>query len=543
MIHNPILKGFNPDPCICRKGDDYYIAVSSFEWFPGIPIYHSKDLKHWELYTHVLTGENCPDLNRLPSAQGIWAPCLDYNEKEDLFYVVYGCIIPSGMNIDNYLITSKDIKGPWSEPIYLQSSGFDASIFSDDNGKKYVISLEWETRLGYKKPGAICMAEYNPVEKKIIGYPKRIWDGSSGRGWIEGPHIYKFNGWYYILCAEGGTGFHHCAAVGRSKNVWGPYEKDPKRTIITSIETDGTEGQIPHARIEEFYNPNSILQKSGHASLVKTKSGELFAVHLCSRPYADELRSILGRETSIQKMKFTDDDWIRMADGSSLAKEYCEESDLPNYPLPYVSDLDEFDGKKLGLQYYTPRNDPNSFIDLKSRKGYLRLRGQQRIDSIDKVSLIARKLTSVNVQVTVKMDFEPDVYQQSAGLTIYYNNENYIYLRKYYSETLKNPALSIISSDKGKITEYLETRTPIKPDCPILLRLTVDKKKVYFEWSYKNKFSPIGTSFNVTRLSDEYCKGFTGAFVGIICIDGVLRSKCADFDYFHYKNLEEEKGE
>lgn len=169
MIYNPILPGFNPDPCICRKGDDYYLAVSTFEWFPGIPVYHSRDLKNWELYTHVLTDDEKVDLKKLPSAKGIWAPCLTYCAKEELFYIVYG--VMNSMNaryfdIDNFLITAKDIRGPWSEPVYLHSAGFDASILHDDDGRKYVVSLEWETREGYEKPGAICMAEYSPEKKR-----------------------------------------------------------------------------------------------------------------------------------------------------------------------------------------------------------------------------------------------------------------------------------------------------------------------------------------------------------------------------------------
>lgn len=177
MLKNPILPGFNPDPCICKAGDDYYMAVSSFEWMPGIPVYHSKDLKNWELYTHVLTDDETVDLKKLPSAKGIWAPCLTYCEKEELFYVVYG--VMNSMNaryfdVDNYVITAKDIKGPWSEPVYLHSSGFDASMLHDDDGRKWIVSLDWETRAGYEKPGAICLVEYSPEKKEIIGYPKRI---------------------------------------------------------------------------------------------------------------------------------------------------------------------------------------------------------------------------------------------------------------------------------------------------------------------------------------------------------------------------------
>ena len=175
MIQNPIFKGFNPDPCICRKHDDYYAAVSSFEWFPGIPVYHSKDLKNWELYTHVLTDDEEVELRKLPSAKGIWAPCLTYCEAEDLFYVVYG--VMNSMNaryfdVDNFLITAKDIRGPWSRPVYLNSAGFDASLFHDDDGRKYVVSLEWETREGYEKPGEICMVEYDPSKNSINSFRK-----------------------------------------------------------------------------------------------------------------------------------------------------------------------------------------------------------------------------------------------------------------------------------------------------------------------------------------------------------------------------------
>lgn len=223
MIKNPILPGFNPDPCICRKGDDYYLVVSSFEWFPGIPVYHSKDLKNWELYTHILTDETKIDLKKLPSSKGIWAPCLTYCEEEDLFYIVYG--IMNSMNaryfdVDNYLITSKDIKGEWSEPVYLHSSGFDASIFHDDDGKKWITSLDWETREGYEKPGVICLVEYCTKKKEIVGYPKRIWSGGTDRGCIEAPHITKRGDYYYIMCAEGGTGYGHSVTMGRAKNIW-----------------------------------------------------------------------------------------------------------------------------------------------------------------------------------------------------------------------------------------------------------------------------------------------------------------------------------
>lgn len=540
MIRNPILPGFNPDPCICRKGDDCYMAVSSFEWFPGIPVYHSKDLKNWELLTHVLTNDTAVDLKKLPSAKGIWAPCLTYCEKEDLFYVVYG--VMNSMNaryfdVDNFVITSKNIEGPWSEPVYIHSSGFDASILHDDDGRKYIVSLEWETREGYEKPGAICMVEYCPEKKEIIGYPKRIWSGGTNRGCIEAPHLTKRGEYYYIMCAEGGTGYGHSVTMGRSKNVWGPYEGDPTNPIVTSIPGDFYERHDPDHLKPKYYNPESILQKSGHGSYVETQLGEVYLVHLTARPFVPELRCTLGRETAIQKMIWTDDGWLRMADGSNLAKEFIEESKLPEYKLPQIPSFDDFDSGELGIQYYSPRIMPTSFADVKSRPGYVRIRGQESRCSLNKVSILARKLTSVYATITTKMEFKPEVHQHSAGLIMYYDNMNYIYLRKYYSDTLNSSAISIIHLENGEKTEFINTRVKVD-DSPIYFRLKINGRSSYFEWSYNGEnYERIGKVFDTTKFSDEYCKygEFTGTFVGITCADRVLHKHYADFDFFDYK--------
>ncbi len=546
MLKNPILPGFNPDPCICRKGDDYYLAVSTFEWFPGIPIYHSRDLESWELYTHVLTDDEKVDLKKLPSAKGIWAPCLTYCEKEDLFYVVYG--VMNSMNaryfdVDNFVITAKDIRGPWSEPVYLHSAGFDASMLHDDDGRKWVVSLEWETRDGYEKPGVICLAEYDAEKKEIVGYPKRIWRGGTDRGCIEAPHLTKRGKYYYLMCAEGGTGYNHCVTVGRAENVWGPYEGDPKNPIVTSVPGVSNERHDPDHLKPKYYNPDSILQKSGHGSYVETPQGEVYLVHLCSRPFAPELRCTLGRETSIQKMMWTEDGWLRMADGSNLAKIEVPESKLPKCPLPQIPDRDDFDGEELGNWYYAPRIMPYRFADVKARPGYVRLRGQESGTSLNKASILARKLTSVYATVTTKMEFQPEVYQHSAGLILYYDNMNFIFLRKYYSETLGQSALALLQLENGERTEYLDTRIPVE-GTPLYLRVTVDGRDTYFSWSYDGeKYERIGRVFDTTKFSDEYCKygEFTGTMVGITCCDRVRHERYADFDFLEYC-AQEEKG-
>jgi xylan 1,4-beta-xylosidase len=539
MIKNPILPGFNPDPCICRKGEDYYLAVSTFEWMPGIPIYHSKDLKNWELLTHVLTDDEQVDLKKLPSAKGIWAPCLTYCREEDLFYVVYG--VMNSMNaryfdVDNFLITAKDITGPWSEPVYLHSAGFDASILHDDNGKKWIVSLEWETREGYEKPGEICMVEYSPEKKEIVGYPKRIYNGGTDRGCIEAPHLTKRGEYYYLMCAEGGTGYNHCVTMARSKNVWGPYEKDPLNPILTSAPGVSNERQDPDHLKPKYFNPDSILQKSGHGSYVETTEGEVYLVHLTSRPFVPELRCTLGRETAIQKMMWTDDNWLRMEDGSNLAKIEVPESSLKECPMPKIPDFDDFDSTELSNFYYAPRIMPESFADVKARPGWVRLRGQESRTSLNKVSILARKLTSVYARITTKMDFHPEVYQHSAGLILYYDNMNYINLRKYYSETLGMSALSVIRLENGEKTEFLDTRTPVGEE-PVYMRLNLEGRKVYFEWSTDGeKYIKIGPDFDLTKFSDEYCKygEFTGTMAGLTCADRLCHKAYADFDFFEY---------
>ena len=338
------------------------------------------------------------------------------------------------------------------------------------------------------------------------------------------------------MCAEGGTGYNHCVTMGRSKEIWGSYAADPMNPIVTSVPGESNERHDPDHLKPRYYNTDSILQKSGHGSVVDTQNGETYLVHLCARPFVPELRCTLGRETAIQKMIWTDDHWLRMANGGNLAEVLVEASNLPEVPVKQIPDLDDFNEEELGLQYYAPRIMPQRFADLKARPGYVRIRGQESRTSLNQVSILARKLTSVYVTVTTKMEFVPEVHQHSAGLILYYDNMNYINLRKYYSETLGKSALSIIHLENGEKTEFLNTRIPVSDD-PIYLRLTIEGRQSYFSWCYDGvNYQKIGRVFDTTRFSDEYCKygEFTGTMVGITCADRVKHSHYADFDFFEY---------
>lgn len=542
MIHNPVITGFNPDPCICKKGDDFYLAVSTFEWFPGIPIYHSKDLKHWELYTHIITDDTEVDLKKLPSAKGIWAPCLTYCKEEDMFYIIYG--IMNSMNaryfdVDNFLVKARDIKGPWSKPVYLHSSGFDASILHDDDGKKYIVALEWETRDGYEKPGQICIAEYDTENEKIKEFPKRIYAGGTDRGCIEAPHLTKRNGYYYLMCAEGGTGYNHCVTMARATSPYGPYEKDPKNPILTAVPQESNERADWDHLKPRYYNPDTYLQKAGHGSYVNIGEKEAYMVYLTSRPFVPELRCTLGRETAIQKMVW-EDDWLRTDTGSNLATEYTTEPDLKEFEARKTPDFDDFDTDALDNFYYSPRIMPTRFISFGKKKSYITLRGQESLSSLNKTSLLARKLKSIHAEIKTKLSFIPEVYQHSAGLVIYYDNMNYISLRKYYSDTLKSSAIAILSLENGEKTEYSDTRIAVD-DRDIYLKLNVDGKETYFSYSFDDKkYQRIGGVFDTSKLSDEYCKygEFTGTMVGIFAVDSLFHAKEADFDFFYYRDIE-----
>ena len=542
MIHNPVLPGFNPDPCICRRGGDFYLAVSSFEWFPGVPVYHSKDLKHWELYANALTDPHTVDLRGLPSAKGIWAPCLTYCREDDLFYLVYG--IMHSMNaryfdISNYLITARDPAGPWSEPVYLHSMGFDASLFHDDDGRKYLAALEWETREGHEKPGPISIMEYDPVLKKVIGFPRRIWRGATDRGCIEAPHLTKRNGFYYIMCAEGGTGYYHSVTMGRSRNVFGPYEPDPMGPILTSSPGDFNERSDWDHLKPRYYNPEVTLQKAGHGSYVDLPGGETYLLFHCSRPFTPELRCTLGRETAIARMRWTKDGWLRTESGSPLPDEWVRESALPETDLQGPPAFDDFDSDTLGLMYYAPRIDPKSFTDLTSRPGWIRLKGQESGASLHQVSILARKLTSLHAAATVKMEFNPVCWQHSAGLILYYDNMNFFYLGKTFSEELGQPMLQLLRLENGKKYEYPGQIVPLAKQGPLWLRFTVEGRDTRFYYSFDGEtYFPVGPSLDTSLLSDEYSDygEFTGTFAGITCADRLLHEKSADFDFFELKN-------
>jgi len=526
-VSNPILPGFNPDPSICRVGDDYYIATSTFEWYPGVQIYHSTDLLNWKLVARPLNRADLLDMTGCPDSCGVWAPCLSW--CDGLFYLVYTDVKRFDGNFKdthNYLTTCETIDGEWSDRVYLNSSGFDPSLFHDDDGRKYLLNMLWDHRPDRSFFAGILLQEFSPEENMLFGPIKNIFPGSD-LGLTEGPHLYKLNGYYYLLTAEGGTGYEHAMTLARSKNICGPYELDPKGNLITAR-----------------FHPAHPLQRAGHGDIAQTASGDWLGVHLCSRPLSaigkGPRRSPMGRETALVNLVFDAEGWLRQAGGEQapalqpVLKGELEKSDN--------SCFYDFSRPELPLDFQWLRTpNPQRLFSLDERPSCLRLYGREALGSCFHVSLVARRQQAFCYSATTKMDFRPENFQQMAGLLCYYNAHKFHYL--YLTASESSPAqLGIMSclADQSLAVEF-----PLTDECPInatsiYLRATVAYAELQFYFSLDgNQWQAIGPQLDYSILSDEAGKGeganFTGAFVGLSCQDSSGQQAVADFHYLDYR--------
>ncbi|MDQ8203248.1 glycoside hydrolase family 43 protein [Pelagicoccus sp. SDUM812003] len=525
MIQNPILPGFNPDPSIVRVGEDYYIATSTFEWFPGVQIHHSRDLANWQLVARPL--DRISQLNMIgnPNSGGIWAPCLSH--CDGTFYLIYTDVkqwADSRYKIThNYLTTAPTIEGPWSEPIYLDSSGFDASLFHDDDGRKWYLSMIWDHRVGKNQFAGTLLQEFDETTGKLVGPRKNIFRGTELK-LTEGPHLYKKDGWYYLLVAEGGTWWEHAVTMARSKTIDGPYEVDPENPFLTSR-----------------YNLDAPLQKAGHASLVETQFGTWYAVHLCSRP-RKERRCMLGRETAIQKFEWSDDGWPRLVQGGRVPATEVDNSEFEGISSPAMDRSTrriEFDTTQLDPHFQSLRRPvDSSWLDLEARPGWLRLYGEEPTTSNFRQSLIARRIQSFTTRATTCLDFQPDSFKQMAGLVAYYDTKNHYYLRVSMDEGLGRH-IGIIRSDSGQDGEIPECETSLPNEGSVYLRAEIKTDDLQFSYSLDGEsWQEIGPVLDASILSDDYFTlGFTGAFVGLCAQDLTGRRAPADFDFFHYEEI------
>jgi xylan 1,4-beta-xylosidase len=534
-IKNPILRGFNPDPSIVRVGDDYYIATSTFEWYPGVQIHHSRDLVNWRLLTRPL--RRASQLNMLgdPDSCGVWAPCLSY--ADGLFWLIYtdvkrfgrtsvaGASGASMRDFHNYLVTSPLIDGDWSDPIYLNSSGFDPSLFHNDGGRKYLVNMLWDHRPGANRFAGIVLQEYSVKERKLIGERINIFKGTS-LGFTEAPHLYKRNGWYYLITAEGGTNFNHSVTFARSRSLTGPYELHPDTYIL-------------RAR----HRPDAELHRTGHADLVETQNGETYMAYLCGRPLRNRGRCTLGRETAIQKMVWNEDGWLRTLDGQGIPTLETPAPKLPTHPFPAAPVREDFDRPELPLDFQWLRTPyPDEIFSLTARPGHLRLFGRETIGSLFRQSLVARRQQAHCFSASTVVEFEPEHFQQLAGLTCYYNAAKFHYLYISHDENLGKHLRVMSSIPDSAVTDAFTPHIPIPSGKRVHLRAEVDYERLHFAYRVEGiheGWQWLPQQFDASILSDEATTpgfpSFTGAFIGVACQDVAGTGHHADFDFLEYE--------
>jgi xylan 1,4-beta-xylosidase len=523
QITNPILPGFNPDPSILRVGEDYYIATSTFEWFPGVQIHHSRDLANWDLAVRPLSRKSQLDMRGDPDSCGVWAPCLTHDGEK--FWLVYTDVKRkdgSFKDAHNYIVTADRIEGPWSDPIYVNSSGFDPSLFHDDDGRKWFVNMMWDHRTRPLKFAGIALQEFDPKAGKLVGPRTNIYQGTDLK-LVEGPHLYKRNGWYYLLTAEGGTAYQHACTFARSRTIDGQYETHPDKYILTSKDA-----------------PFAALQRAGHGDLVDTPDGKTYLVHLTGRPTTQERRCVLGRETAIQEAYWGDDDWLYVKNGPvpSLHVEVPGSRDDNTY---WTESRYGFD-RELHKDFQWLRTpEPERIFEVTG--GKLRLYGRESIGSWFEQALVARRQTHFSYDAETVVDFSPTDERQFAGLTAYYSRYNFFYLTVTAHSDGKRELLlmsSEVSWPDGNL-KFPAAPVQIPNTGKVKLALTIRGRALQFFYALEGQeLQPIGPVLDASILSDE-CGGhqahgsFTGAFVGVAASDLNGTALPADFDYFVYR--------
>jgi xylan 1,4-beta-xylosidase len=526
LIRNPILPGFNPDPSILRVGSDYYLATSTFEWFPGVQIHHSKDLANWDLVTRPLTRKSQLDMRGDPDSCGIWAPCLSHDGTQ--FWLVYTDVKRkdgSFKDAHNYIVTAPSIEGPWSDPVYINSSGFDPSLFHGDDGRKWFVNMLWDHRSRPLQFAGIALQEYDPKAQKLVGPRKNIFTGTDLK-LVEGPHLYKRNGWYYLITAEGGTGYEHAATLARSRKIDGPYELHPEKYVVTAKDA-----------------PLNAVQRSGHADIVDTPDGKTYLVHLMGRPTTQKRRSVLGRETGIQEAEWRSDDWLWLKHGQvpQLEVEVPGTRDEAKYWAEQRYDF----GKGLHKDFQWLRT-PDTDRIFKLEGGKLRLFGRESIGSWFEQALVARRQTHFSYDAEVTVEFSPTDERQFAGITGYYSRYNFHYLTVTAHADGKRELLlmsSPASWPDGRLV-YPGAPIPLPQEGPVRLRIEVRGPTLQFFYApgKGGNWQMAGPPLDASLLSDE-CGGhaehgsFTGAFVGMACSDINGTALHADFTDFVYRPI------
>ena len=538
---NPIISGAHPDPSICRVGNDYYIVNSSFEYFPGLPIHHSKDLVNWELIGYGLHREDqCNGEMNLVDVQsdgGIHAPTIRYHKGT--FYIITTNVYNSGDGspglMRNFIITAKNPSGPWSKPHIIEGApGIDPDIFFDDNGKVYFTGTHSPGDMNSNGIGEIWIQELDIKKWKLIGKRHTVWDGIFGCC-TEGPHIYKEHGLYYLLVAEGGTGKNHAVMIAASENILGPYEENQRNPILTT----------------RHLSNNYFVNSTGHADMIELEDGRWYMVSLGKRNDLDGDAN-MGRETYLMPMQWepTIVKWEQVSEDKWEPLRYLFPVVAPLTgkverftPLPftdrpqYINNtvIDDFLNENLDLRWTFIRVPEEKTYSLLENPGFLRLYSKpDKIEDRKRFSLVGFRQKESDFEFEVKMNFLPDKNEVESGVIHYQKEWNYLTntvikkRKKYYLEQkLKEKGKEVVTLKKTILKGY---------DGNIILKVKSKKDRYDFFYSLNDGSSfDYFTSIEAIKVLD---RNYTGALLGLFTTsNGVLSQDYADYDWVRYKDF------
>lgn len=523
---NPILSGFYPDPSICRVGNDYYLVNSSFAYFPGLPLFHSTDLVNWKQIGNAMDRKEQLDLTNAGVSRGLFAPAIAYHEGT--FYIICTLIDKGG----NFVITAKDPKGPWSNPVWLpQVDGIDPSLFFDDNGKAYIVynSIPPDNQSLYSGHRTIRMVEFDYRAMKVISNNTIIVNGGTDITkkpvWIEAPHLLKKDGWYYLVCAEGGTGYNHSEVVFRSKEVSGPYIPYENNPILTQRHLDPQ-------------RPNPITT-TGHADLVTTPDGRWYAVFLGCRPYEGNHYNT-GRETFLAPVEWKNG-WPHILEGKAEVQY--------QYPVPMPSVTkkinnnfngnfsfkDDFKSNTLNNRFVFLRNpDPDLYT---IEKGSLVLSVKPATASgKESPALIGFRQANLKGYVATAVNFKPASANEKAGLLIFQNETHYYFL----CSTVESgqPVVQLYRSTPDSSQQLIVSAVLAGQPRELGLKIEAGGDKYFFYYSSdKREWRPLlREGLDARFLSTQTAGGFVGCVFALYATSqGKESSNKAYFNWFEYK--------
>ncbi|MBM7838949.1 alpha-N-arabinofuranosidase [Alkalihalobacillus xiaoxiensis] len=511
---NPIIPGFYPDPSVCRVGEDYYLVVSSFEYFPGVPLFHSKDLVNWKQIGHVLDRVSQLQLDGTPNSRGIYAPTIRYHNG--LFYLITTFVVSQTGARKNFYVTATDPAGAWSDPIWLKDApGIDPSLFFDDDGKVYYTGNRVpEAGQTHAKHMEIWLQELDVKSGLLIGDKTGIWDGALKVAHAqEAPHIYKKDDWYYLIIAEGGTGFTHAVTVARSRKIDGPYESNKRNPILT----------------HRHLNKNYPIANVGHGDLVQTQTGEWWMVCLGSRPYGGIFRN-MGRETFLAPVEW-EDEWPVVCGETGKLELKMEGPTLTRGEEIELDQFEDFNEPTLNLAWNMIRTPQDSFFSLTEKESCIRLYGKpHQLSECENPSFIGRRQQHLSFRATTKFTLQSSIDGDQAGMALFYSQDNHF---RFEIVNDKERRLRLVRLENGEETILAEKLVELEE---VELRIRADLQELSFFYKKAGNWKKLMDQIDARLLSTDRAGGFVGTYIGLFCISkGAFGSTKADFDWFEYK--------